>query len=198
MADANEVVVPPQNPEPPAPIPPKGNEVDTVTIPKSEFEDLKHRADVSSQNFERAKKGEQKVEELQAEIESLKTQVPSDFRDERVGELQAEIAQIRAKQAKSDLVEKYPVLKGEWDAFEAFRNEPDNKGMNINTAAKAFLTEKGLLGSPQPRAGLERPTGGQPAPVQTGKMSAEEAKKLRESDPKKYRDMLKKGLINVA
>lgn len=198
MADANEVVVPPQNPVPPAPVLPKAPEVDTVTIPKKEFEDLKHRADVSSQNFERVKKGEEKIAELEAQIAQLSTEVPSDFRDERVDKLSVELADLKAKQSKSEVLEQYPVLKGEWDNFEKFREDPDNKGMSLKTAAKAFLTEKGLLGNSGPRTGLERPTGGDRTPVQTGKMSAADAKKLRETDYKKYVEMLRKGLIDVA
>jgi hypothetical protein len=55
--------------------------------------------------------------------------------------------------------------------------------------------EKGLL---EPvRKGLEKPTGGDRTPLSSG-MSTEEVKSLRETDYKKYREMLKKGLIKFS
>ena len=158
-----------------------------VVLSKKEYDDMKHRADVSSQNYERLKKAEQELEK------SLQTNnVPSS--DEDVSKLRTEIAQIKAKQAKSDVLEANPQLKEVWSEFEKYHSDPDNSGMNLKTAAKSFLVEKGLL-EPQ-RKGLEKPTGGTRTPISSG-MTTEEVKKLRETNYKKYSEMIRKGQISV-
>lgn len=167
-------------------------EESTVTLSKAELEALQHKAEVSSQNFERAKKAETKLREL----ESISfTEVPSDEDAGRVAKLESDMAEIRARDAKRDVIESNPILKEHWNDFESFRESEENKGMNLKTAAKAYLTEKGLL-EPK-RIGLEKPTGGTRAPVSVG-MTAEEVKNLRETDFRKYTDMLMKGQIQVS
>lgn len=192
MVDVIEVV-PPHNPGTDVPVDPNAGK---VVLSKEEHDDLVHRATVSSQNFERAKKAESKIEELTTEIANLSDQVPSEFRDERVSALQTEIADIRQEQAVTKVQEKFPQLKEVWSDFESFRADPDNKGMNLNTAAKAFLAEKGLT-PVQPRKGLENPTGGDRTPISSG-MTTDEIKTLRETDYKKYAEMLRKGQIKVS
>lgn len=185
-------VVPPQTPAPVTP--PQGAEV--VSVPKAELDDLRHRAEVSSQNFERLKKEQERSAELEATIAELSTQsVPSGQNDEAISKLQGELATIKVAQARSEVLEAHPQLKEAWDDFEKFRADEDNKGMSLKTAAKAFLVEKGLLD--KPRQGLERPTGGDRTPVSSG-MSVEDVKKLRENDYKKYRELVKKGIIQVS
>ena len=93
------------------------------------------------------------------------------------------------------MIESHPQLKELWSDFEEFRSDPDNKGMNMKTSAKAFLVEKGIL-EPQ-RKGLEKPTGGPRAPVSTG-MTTEDIKNLRETNFKKYEEMLAKGQIKFS
>lgn len=166
------------------------------TLTAEQIADLTHKATVSSQNFERAKKAENEVKELRAQLEELASinEVPSDDPDEDARKLKAEISDIKGKLAKSEILEAHPELKELWNDFESFRNEPENKGLQLKTAAKAFLIEKGIL-EPK-RKGLEKPTGGQRTPLSSG-MSSEELKKLRETDFKKYREMLKKGQIKL-
>jgi hypothetical protein len=69
--------------------------------------------------------------------------------------------------------------------------------MSLKTAAKVFLTEKGLTGETQ-RKGLEKPTGGDRTPIVSGTMTAEDAKRLRDTDYRKYSDMVRKGQIKIA
>lgn len=185
-------VVPPQTPAPVTP--PQG--ADVISVPKAELDDLRHRAEVSSQNFERLKKEQERSAELEASIAELQAQpVLSGQNDEAISKLSTELADIKAKQARSEVLEAHPQLKEVWDDFEKFRADEDNKGMNLKTAAKAFLVEKGLLD--KPRQGLERPTGGDRTPVSSG-MSVEDVKKLRENDYKKYRELVKKGIIQIS
>ncbi len=183
-------------PHNPAPVVvPKTSEGDEVVLSKEEHTELTRKAEVSSQNFERLKKEQERREELEAELALLRDTVPSDIDTERVRKLEAAIADIQAKETKREVLETYPQLKDLGSEFDSFRDNPDNKGMNLKTAAKAFLTEKGLIES-APRRGLERPTGGDRQPVVSG-MSVEEAETLRKTDFRRYREMLKKGQLKV-
>jgi hypothetical protein len=165
-----------------------------VKISAKELEDLKHRAEVSSQNFERLKKAEKELQELKsADLEDNQTLIEDE--DETVGKLKSDISTIKATLEKSDVLNTYPVLKEVWSEFDSFRADPENAGMSMKTAAKAFIVEKGL--NEQKRKGLEKPSGGQRQPVQSG-MSAEEVKSLRQNNFKKYMEMLKKGQIKIS
>ena len=178
----------PQNP--PAEPPPHGDDV--VTVPKKDFEDIKHRADVSSQNFERLKKLEKEHEALRAQLE------PNDVLpepDERYGQLESKLSTIEGQLQKREVLEAYPVLKDVWDDFDTFRADPENAGMSMKTAAKAFIAEK-ELNIPK-RKGVERPTGGPRAPIASG-MTVEEVSNLRKNNYKKYVDLLQKGLIKIS
>ena len=166
---------------------PKAEE--TVTLSKAELEDLKHKAEVSSQNYERAKKAENRLKE----IEPLVVELPPE--EDEDGRIKSELSDVKQKLQRMEVIESYPLIKEVWKDFESFREESDNKGMNMRTAAKAFLIEKGLL-EPQ-RKGLEKTTGGPRVPVQTG-MSNDEVKNLRETNYKKYVEMLEKGLIKFS
>ncbi len=116
----------------------------------------------------------------------------------KIGELEKALAETRTNEAKRDLQAQHPVLAEKWSDFEEFRQHPDNKGMNIRTAAKAYLIEQGAIEA-RPR-GLEQPTGGTDRtapPTAPGVMSAEDLKTLRETNFKKYQEMLQKGQIKV-
>lgn len=173
----------------------KPEEKDPSELTPEEIKDLQTRAAVSSQNHERAKKAEGKVKELGGfETEVPAETVPSQTEDETVGELQSTVAELQAKDEKREILETYPQLKDIWNDFEEFQNNPDNAGMKPLAAAKVFLSEKGGLDEQPKRKGLEKPTGGPKKPTSTG-MSVEDLEKLRKSDGKKYREMLKKGQI---
>ena len=174
-----------------APVEPEPESDDVVTIPKSEFESIKHKADVSSQNFERLKKAEQDAADLQTALDNLSNnEVPSD--GERVAKLEAQLKEVQGELAKGKVLEKYPILKDLGGELDAFRAEPENKGMNLQTAAKAFLTEKGLL---EPtRKGVEKGSGGQRQALSVG-MSNSDIKNLRETNYKGYLEAIRKGQI---
>lgn len=163
---------------------------EVVSISQEELADLRHKAEVSSQNFERLKKSEQEKDELRAQLSIDLT--PSDYDDEKVKKMQVELSEVKEKLTNNEVKEAYPQLKEVWEEFQTFRTDEENKGMSIKTSAKAFLTEKGLL-TPK-RIGLEKPTGGTRTPVST-KMSNEDIKHLRETNYRKYVEMLSKGLI---
>lgn len=188
MEEIVEGTVPQNTPEGPTPTVEEG-----VKLSQDEYDDLKHKAEVSSQNFERAKKAESKLKEFELPSETI--EVTSEVDAEELGKLKSDLSEIKGKLSKSEVLDAYPIIKEHWDEFEKFRELDENKGMNLRTAAKSFLIEKGLL---EPtRKGLEKPTGGTHAPVTTG-MSAEDVKHLRETDYRKYTDMLTKGLIQIS
>lgn len=160
--------------------------------------DLKHRADVSSQNFERAKKAEEKARELEEHIATLETTATFETEEgEDVGALRKELAEMRGFMTKQQVLETYPQLKEVWSDFESFRNNADNKGMSPLTAAKAFIIEKDITPVEQ-RKGLEKPIGGGKRVAPSNGMTNEEIKKLRETDYKKYVELNKKGLIKFS
>jgi len=161
-----------------------------------EIADLKHRADVSSQNFERAKKAELELKELKERNGTLETPVLRQEDDEEVTALRKKVNDLEGYVVKQQVTETYPQLKEVWSDFSSFCTQPENAGMSVLTAAKAFLVEKDML-APK-RVGLEKPAGGgKRTPPQAG-MTAEDAKKLRETDYRKYRDALSKGLIKFS
>ena len=164
--------------------------VDEVKLTVEELADLKHKAEVSSQNYERAKKAEARLKELEGN--NVLLEVEGGDKDSVV--LRKELSELKNWKEKSEVLEANPVLKGAWNDFEIFRDSEENRGMSIKTAAKAFMIEKGLL-DPQ-RKGLERPTGG-PKITQSPSMNADEITRLRTSDFRKYRDLIKKGQIKV-
>lgn len=166
-----------------------------IQITQEELDELKHKAEVSSQNFERAKKAEQLAKEQAELLKIHEEETPSDDEDDGKFVTREEFSTVQAELEVSKVKEKYPVVKEVWQEFEDYCREPDNKGMSLNTAAKAFLTEKGLI-EPK-RQGLERGTGGPRTPVSTG-MTTEEVKTLRETNYKKYREMVRTGQIKLA
>lgn len=183
--------------ETPEVVAPKADEKPVVTkvddsISKKELEELRHRAEVSSQNYERAKKAEEELKKLKENLQD--TEVLSEVDDEEVSKLRDDLNSIKAELDKANLLKVNPEMEGVWDKFEEFRANPDNKGMNISTAAKAFMVETGLS-APQ-RKGLEKTTGGDRIPISQG-LSHEDAEKLRKSDYKKYVDMIKKGQLRI-
>lgn len=143
-----------------------------------------------------------KRQALEDELEKLKeTPAPSDvFSDEGkalqklIAESNERIEALTHDNAKKDVLISHPILKEKWEEFETFRADPENKGMNLRTAAKAFLTESGLLDARRP--GLEKTTGGPRVPV-SEKMSVEDIKTLRETNWPKYLEMVRKGLIKI-
>lgn len=183
---------PPQNPGEGAGAPPPPEEM--VTIPKKDFDDLSHRAGVSSQNFERLKKAEDDLAEARRLQSASNPSTPDPVLAGKVQTLESEVSTLTEKLTKADVVKTYPQLDLIWADLETYRQDPANKGMSLATAAKAFMTEKGLL-DPQ-REGIERPTGGPRVPPQSG-MTNEQVKHLRETDYRKYSEMLQAGQIKI-
>lgn len=166
------------------------------------IEELKSRAGVSSQNFERAKKAEEKVKELQKLLEekkSFETDNSDDYSDEGKA-LKEEINQLKGKLysfEESLSLEKvgniYPAIRDKREEFDEFRTEYPN--IDIDKVAKIFIAEKGYVDQLKPRIGLEKPTGGQKGNMKSG-ISNDDVKRLRETNPRRYEQMLRSGKLN--
>lgn len=139
--------------------------------------------------------------EAEDKLLTFNTTVPSEevYSDEgkvlldRIAALEA---RDRAREEQFELERvfaQFPLLKEKANEFKEYR-EAEHPRAKIESVAKLFLAEQGLL---EPvRKGLEKPTGGQRTPP-TSEMTIEDVKLLRETNFKKYSDMLRKGLIKV-
>lgn len=154
---------------------------------------------------EKRRLAEEKAKLAEEELNTIKSSVPSEseaWSDEgkvlesKIKSLTSELSEVKGELTKKDILIANPQLKEVWQEFEDFRQDPENKGMNMRTAAKAFLTEKGML-EPK-RKGLEAPTGGPKTTPSFETMTADEAKHLRETNYRKYQEMLKKDQIKIA
>ena len=150
------------------------------------------------------KEEREKRKALEEELETLKSSNLSDeevvsdegkILGDKIKNLEASLNEIRTDSAKKDVLIAHPILKEKWDEFEEFRSDPENKGMNLRTAAKAYLVENGLIDVP--RKGLERPTGGSKVPPASGTMTAQEAENLMKNDFKKYQELIRKGQLKI-
>lgn len=139
--------------------------------------------------------------------ESLVPSEPPDeevFSDEgkllkkEISSLKSELSEVRGELTKAKVLEKYPILKEKWEEFEEFRLLSENKGMNLATAAKAFVVEKELLESPPQRKGLEKLTGGaREVPVSESGYTVEEVRKLREEQPKLWEKLVREKRLKI-
>lgn len=182
----------PQNPAPAA-----------VTLTAEEIADLKHKAEVSSQNFERAKKAEKEAEELRVQLQAKPPEDKGgEFSEEakvllgKISALEALASTNAQKETLKTLETSHPALKDKSTEFETFRNDPVNAGMSMSTAAKAFLVENNLYEAPKPRPGVEKPAGGGRVPT-PGKMTAEDVADLRNTNFRKYSQLVREGKIDL-
>lgn len=169
--------------------------------------ELKRNAEVSSQNFERAKKAEAEKKALAEKIAILESQLSGSTGDEYVEPNSALFAQINELNTKlnrleegtewKSLTEKYPVLNDKKADFDSFREDPENAGLKLATAAKAFLVENNLIGETPKRKGLEKGGGGTRVAPTSNTMSPEDLKRLRETNWKGYMKLVRSGKIEL-
>lgn len=87
--------------------------------------------------------------------------------------------------------------------FEAYIKKPSHKGASVELLAKAFLTDfaeeikDAKAPEPKPKqkdSALETGSGGADAPT-TPSVTDDEAEKIRKTDPQRYNQLIKKGII---
>lgn len=109
-------------------------------------------------------------------------------REEAEWERQLETFLERAK-----ILDAYPELEGREKEFQEFAKKPTHKGVDLNVLADAFLYKVRGEIMPKPKKGavLEPGRGGPPtAPPKKKKMTPEELRILRNTDFKKYKQIL--------
>lgn len=159
------------------------------TDPALLLESLKIEKEKRRLSDEKARLAEEKLNEL--ESSNLSEEVESDegkALDSKISQVESKLKTLEKDNLKKDVLIANPVLKEHLSEFEDYLEEPDNKGMNIKTAAKAFITERGLVTTP--RKGLEKTTGGDKTAPSTPGMTADEAANLRKTDFKRYQQMI--------
>lgn len=145
------------------------------------------------QLYERAKKAEAKAKELEERLQTTESDpYGDDDLHQTVKELSQKLAKMEERSQFESLYSQYPVLKDKVAEFDEYRDK--NPGMSLETGAKAFLAEHDLLGQTMKRKGLEKAGGGQRTPP-TGKTTAEDAKRLRETNYNEYKKQLMAGKI---
>ncbi|MDA2921700.1 hypothetical protein MYX07_00355 [Patescibacteria group bacterium AH-259-L07] len=95
----------------------------------------------------------------------------------------------------------YSQLKEREAEFREFAEQPDNKGLNLDTLAKSFLFEDAKrIGAEEEvekakRSALERPSGGEKTAIKPSEMSLKELKRMRKDDPRRYERLIEQGKI---
>lgn len=141
------------------------------------------------------KEAEDKLEGLQTNPHAspdITTEAAKELREE-IDKANSRIAELSRQGTLKDLYMQYPALKDKSDEFETYLADPDNDGMSMATAAKAYMIENEI---PVRRIGLEKPTGGERVPAPTG-MTVDDIRILRETNFPKYKQLLGKGLIKI-
>lgn len=166
-------------------------------LTQEEIDDLKRRAEVSSQNFERAKRAEAEKKALQEEIDLLKQTSYVDETDvsKQLSELRQKLDRIEEEKEINLILQKYPVIADKRQEFDEFRM--GYPGGKIDSIAKLFLAENELLDATPKRKGLEKAGTGKRTPPDSGKMSAEDAQRLRTNNYKEYKKLLLAGKIDI-
>lgn len=148
---------------------------------------------------EKRRETERKLKEAEEKILSS-TPTEEVYSDEgktlmkEIQSLKSELSGYKTESTRKDVLREYPVLEDKWTEFNEYLAEPENAGMALKTAAKAFLIENGLSITTK-RKGLEKPTGGDKTPKPQGYTFAQ-MKALRENDWDKYQKLNKEGAFD--
>lgn len=171
------------NEEPVIEVPETTEEVTEVELPGAKTE--------SVLLLESLQEERRKRKELEAELEATKstgTYTDADEVNRQVAEIKARLDATIEASHLAELQAKYPALKDKVTEFNEYRDDPENTGMNLGAAAKAFLAERDLLVTPA-RKGLETGTTAR-QPVKTGRTEQEIAE-LRTTNYRQYMKELK-------
>ena len=136
--------------------------------------------------------------ELQEKLKQVqsKPEEPSEFSDEglalkgEIGSVKEQMASLQEQLQMERLKKLHPELEGVEEELAEYRK--DYPFAPIERVAKLFLAEKGIAVS---RKGLEAPTGGAKTAPATG-MSEADVKRLRESNPRRYIQLIRSGKLD--
>lgn len=167
--------------------------------PKEITDDLMKQKYPDWENYDEAVKSALKGQaRMEQELNTLK-QSQSEYHNERKWQ-----SQVDSFLDENSETERYDIKDRE--GFKKFCNKPRNKGIDLEVLANAFLYEVGSTTMPEPekkpkKGSMLEDGSGQGA---TGKHStdkkkytAEDAKRLRENNPREYERLVRNGTINI-
>jgi hypothetical protein len=133
---------------------------------------------------------------LEEELDILRSSSTEGYTEDDVAKqvavLESRIKTFEEKEVIGELKTKFPALKDKMEEFNEFRKDyPKDR---LEAVAKVFLAENNLLGTPEPRKGLEKTSGGGRVIPQAGP-TQEEIKTIRETNSRLYAKMVREGKI---
>jgi len=170
-------------------------ERDELAKPKEITDDLMKEKYPDWDNYDEAVKVTLKNQiKLEQEVTTLK-QSQNEYLNERKWD-----SQIKSFLDENEETEVYSIK--DKDAFKKFCSRPDRKGMNLDVLAKAYLFDAKDEGKPTPKKGsmLENGSGQGASKKHTTdkkEYTADDAKRLRENNPKEYERLIKSGELNI-
>ena len=194
VKNEEEVIIPAETGETVVePVVPPGAKTDPALLLKS----------LQEERDERRKERDLRIAAETALAEARKASEKTDvevFSDEgkvlqgQISELTAKLSAQEQKDRLKALQKDFPALVDKAQEFNDFRLDPENAGMKLETAAKAFLVENNLVERPQTRKGLEKETGGVRVVPKVGR-TQEEIQDLRVNNYRQYVKELKAGTL---
>jgi hypothetical protein len=160
-----------------------------------------------SEERARRKELERKLKEAEAKVaEAAPPIAPVQHSDEglaikteltgEIKRLEETIRTLSEDVRLKEVLSKHPVLRENLVEFDEYRK--DYPGLPIDKVAMVFLSEKGVLNKVVRRPGLEQPSGGDRQAPPADSYSADELKRLRTDEPRKYVKMLREGKIKLS
>jgi hypothetical protein len=123
-----------------------------------------------------------------------------------ISEIAEENKNLEAWQSKVDgfiddpaILNKYPELDGREDEFRLFATKPTRKGVDFEDLVSAFLysLDREVKPSKKKQMFEEGSAGPNNSKPKSDKISMEEGRQLRNSDYKKWSELVKKGMIEM-
>jgi hypothetical protein len=173
----------------------EGEAPEAEALTPAEIAELKRKADVSSQNYERAKKAEADKKRLEAELEEARlgsdSFVTDDDTSRTLRDLTEKMNRLEERAQLDTVYTQYPQLKDKASEFNEFRAE--YQGVSMDKVAKLFMSEHELGETPK-RKGLERAGGGtRKVPVQG--LATDDLTRLRTTNHREYVKLIKSGKL---
>jgi hypothetical protein len=191
-SEANKGAVVPEETMTPAP----GSKTDSELLLKSlqEERDKRRELEIRQQELENEINNYKSSNNSSADIFSDEGKILQKQFQEKVSSLESKLALIEEEKELEKVYSKFPLLRENANDFNEYR-KAEHPRAKIESVAKLFLAEKGLLESTRP--GLERTTGGSRSPINAS-MTAEDVENLRKTNYREYKERLMKGeFVNI-
>lgn len=171
--------------------------LEEATKPKEITDDLMKEKYADWDSYDDAVKATLKNQvKLEQEVTALK-QSQSEYHNERKWD-----GKINSFLDENSETEKYPIKDRE--AFRKFVSKPERKGMNLDVLAAAFVYEVGTTtpAKPEKKRGSMLEGGSGQGATQKHKSdkkeyTAEDAKVLRENNPREYERLVRSGKLDI-